>query len=127
VPDPASHVVDAASHVVDAANYVVDATSHFVVIPLNVYTCIRKNYYEMTALLLQRLVSVAYLPIQQPEQNTCSFNDVDFGWIAHGSFSVFSLFLGLIFYSMHKLVLHRDNNGSVPVFYLAVEVIHHGP
>jgi hypothetical protein len=120
VPDVASHVVDVGSHVVDAA-------SHFVVIPLNVYTCIRKNYYEMTALLPQRLVSIVYLPIRQPKHNTCSFNAVDFGRIAYGSLSMSSLFPGLIFCSMRKLVLHRDNVGSVLVLYLAVEVIHHGP
>jgi hypothetical protein len=56
-------VLDTAIHVVDVGSHVVDAASHSVVIPMNVYTCIRKNYYEMTALLSQHLVSVAYLPI----------------------------------------------------------------
>jgi hypothetical protein len=126
VPDAASHVVDAGNHVVDAASHVVDAANHSIVIPLNVYTCIRKNYYEMTALLPQRLVSIAYLPIRQRKQNTCSFNAMNFGQIAHGSLSMSSLFPGLIFCTMRKLVFHKDNVGSVPVLHLAVEVIHHG-
>jgi hypothetical protein len=58
VVDAGSHVVDVGSHVVDAGSHVVDAASHSVVIQLNVYTCIRKNYYKMTALLLQRLVPI---------------------------------------------------------------------